>query len=177
MGASYPSHLSVFAYIYIFIYMHPPYLYIYVYTLEPQWEPWEPGAPLREPVWGLLGSPWRAAERCSHKLIRPRLMSPRGSAVCKGAPQLGAPLGSHPPLGKGAPQLGAPLQVGRQRWTCGALWLSPSHQLTESMLQTGASCRTAPPLCAGGAATQKQGAPPLRAPCRDSAGGLRSRRC
>ena len=90
---------------------------------------------------------------------------------------LGAPLGSHPPLGKGAPQLGAPLQVGRQRWTCGALWLSPSHQLTESMLQTGASCRTAPPLCAGGAATQKQGAPQLRAPCRASVGGLRSRRC
>ena len=79
--------------------MHPhPYLYIYVYTLEPQWEPWEPGAPLREPVWGLLGSPWRAAERCSHKLIRPRLMSPRGSAVCKGAPQLGAPLGATHPL-------------------------------------------------------------------------------
>jgi hypothetical protein len=76
---------------------------------------------------------------------------------------LGAPLGSHPPLGKGAPQLGAPLQVGRQRWTCGARWLSPSHQLTESMLQTGAGCRTAPPLCAGGAAKKKE-APQLGAP-------------
>ena len=76
---------------------------------------------------------------------------------------MGAPLGSHPPLGKAAPQLGAPLQVGRQRWTCGARWLSPSHQLTESMLQTGAGCRTAPPLCAGGAAKKKE-APQLGAP-------------
>ena len=43
MGASYPSHLSVFAYIYIFIYMHPPYLYIYMY-----WSPsGSPGS--REP--------------------------------------------------------------------------------------------------------------------------------
>jgi hypothetical protein len=102
----------VFAYIYIFIYAPPPYLYIYVYTLELQWEPWEPGAPLREPVWGILRSPWRAAQRCSNKLIRPRLIRPRGSAVCKGAPQLGAPLGSHPSLGKGAPQLGAPCKSG-----------------------------------------------------------------
>ena len=63
------------------------------------------GPPVESPLPGLC---WRAAES-------PLLISAHSQTSTttknKGAPQLGAPLGSHPPLGKGAPQLAGPSEV------------------------------------------------------------------
>ena len=120
------------------------------------------GSPLKGARLGNPEIPLESGTKMLKQTDSPATDSPAWVCCVQGGSPVGSPLGEPPIPWQGGPTVGGPLQVGRQRWTCGARWLSPSHQLTESMLQTGAGCRTAPPLCAGGAAKKKE-APQLGA--------------